>query len=95
MDVPRENIHNVLKHAQQVEMLSEYHDYIFTSLDLHTVDLEEFQYGGTNISSFSIIDQLTEDYQEIMKDWYFSQHYVQKSSFSSYDRSNEILHPKV
>ena len=91
MDVPRENIYTVLKHAQQVEMLSEYHDYIFTSLDLHTVDLEKFQYGGTNISSFSIIDQTTEDFQEIMKDWYFGQPLGQKSV----DKSRHIFPSKV
>lgn len=69
VDVPRENIHEVLRHAQQVDMLSEYHDYIFTSLDLQTVDLEDFQYAGTNISSFCLIDRSSTDFKEIIREW--------------------------
>lgn len=69
LDVPREHIHTVLKHAQQVDMLSEYHNYFFTSLDLHTIDLEDFQYGGTNISSFSFVDQSGAEFQTVLHDW--------------------------
>ena len=69
LDVPRDHIHAVLRHAQQVDMLSEYHNYLFTSLDLQTVDLEDFQYGGTNISAFSLIDNSTPEYNEVILDW--------------------------
>lgn len=48
-------------------MLSEYHNYLFTSLDLQTVDLEDFQYGGTNISAFSLIDSSSQDYTDIIR----------------------------
>lgn len=66
VDVPREHIYQVLKHAQQVDMLSDYHNYFFTSLDVHTVDLEEFQYGGTNISGFSLVDTASKDFNAIV-----------------------------
>lgn len=66
VDVPRDHIYNVLKHAQQVDMLSDYHNYFFTSLDVHTVDLEEFQYGGTNISGFSLVDTNSRDFNQIL-----------------------------
>ena len=66
VDVPRDHIYNVLKHAQQVDMLSDYHNYFFTSLDVHTVDLEEFQYGGTNISGFSLVDTNSRDFNQIV-----------------------------
>lgn len=69
LDVARDHIYTVLRHAQQVDMLSEYHNYLFTSLDLQTVDLEDFQYGGTNISAFTLIDNSTPDYNEIIKEW--------------------------
>ena len=69
LDVPREHIYTVLKHAQQVDMLSDYHNYLFTSLDLHTLDLTDFQYGGTNISGFSLIDDRSEDYRAVISDW--------------------------
>lgn len=69
LDVPRDHIHAVLRHAQQVDMLSEYHNYLFTSLDLQTVDLEDFQYGGTNISAFSLIDNSSPEFNEVITDW--------------------------
>lgn len=55
IDVPRDQVSTVLSHAQDVNMLREYNSYIFTTLDLHTVDLKQFYHTGTNISAFSII----------------------------------------
>lgn len=88
VDVPRENIHNVLRHAQQVDMLSEYHDYIFTTLDLQTVDLEDFQYAGTNISSFCLIERSSNDFKEIIREWQSSvpvtrSSWIEEDPFSS------------
>ncbi|GFW48789.1 glutamate receptor ionotropic, kainate 3 [Trichonephila clavipes] len=36
--------------------------------DVHTVNLEDFQYIGTNITGFRIVNQSPE-YQEIVQDW--------------------------
>lgn len=46
----------VLKQSQQVGLMTDDHFFIITSLDLHTVDLEPYQYGGTNITGFRLID---------------------------------------
>lgn len=46
----------VLKQAQQVGLLSDQHQVIITSLDLHTIDLEPFQHGGTNITGVRLIN---------------------------------------
>lgn len=70
IDVPKEQVLTVLSHANDVNMLRVYNSYIFTTLDLHTVDLKQFYHTGTNISAFSIIDskqlQLHED---ILSQW--------------------------
>lgn len=70
IDVPRDQVLTVLSHANDVNMLRVYNSYIFTTLDLHTVDLRRFYLTGTNISAFSIIDakqlQLHED---ILSQW--------------------------
>ena len=50
-------------------MLSEYHNYVFTCLDLATLDLEDFQYSGTNISAFSLIDSNAAEYMDVIRDW--------------------------
>lgn len=36
--------------------MSDQHQYIITSLDFHTIDLEPFQHGGTNITGLRIVD---------------------------------------
>lgn len=37
--------------------------------DLHGVDLEEFKYGGTNITAFRLVDPETPDVRKIARDW--------------------------
>ncbi|KAG8191844.1 hypothetical protein JTE90_022833, partial [Oedothorax gibbosus] len=69
VDVDPHNVHMLLKHAQMVDMLTEYYNYVITSLDVHTVNLEDFQYIGTNITGFRIVDEEASDFQEIVQDW--------------------------
>ncbi|XP_059485780.1 glutamate receptor ionotropic, kainate 2 isoform X1 [Neocloeon triangulifer] len=69
LDCSTEKIYDVLKQAQQIGMMSDYHSYLITSLDLHTVDLEEFKYGGTNITAFRLVDPERADVIKVMKDW--------------------------
>ena len=36
--------------------MTAYHTYFLTSLDLHLVELEDFKYGGTNITAFRLVN---------------------------------------
>lgn len=45
-----DTLDDVLKHAQQVGMMTIQFNYIIASLDLHTVDLEPYQYSGVDIT---------------------------------------------
>lgn len=70
IDVPRDQILTVLSHANDVNMLKIYNSYIFTTLDLHTVDLQQFYHTGTNISAFSIIDsKQLQIHEDILSQW--------------------------
>ncbi|XP_054154145.1 glutamate receptor ionotropic, kainate 2-like [Oppia nitens] len=69
LDVKHENLVNVLRHAQQVGMMTEIHSYLITSLDLHTVDLEDFKFGNTKISSFRLVDVISPELQDLMSQW--------------------------
>lgn len=70
IDVPRDQVLTVLSHAQDVNMLRVYNSYIFTTLDLHTVDLKRFYHTGTNISAFSIIDpKQLQVHEDILSQW--------------------------
>ncbi|XP_064105620.1 LOW QUALITY PROTEIN: glutamate receptor ionotropic, kainate 2-like [Macrobrachium nipponense] len=73
LDVKRENIFRVLKQAQQIGMMTSYHNYFFTSLDLHTVEVEDFRHGGTNITSMRIVDPENPLVQRVIHDWLFGQ----------------------
>lgn len=53
IDCSTEILPTVLKHAQQVGLMtSEYH-YLITNLDLHTIDLSPYQYSETKITGVS------------------------------------------
>ena len=69
LDCSTEKIYEVLKQAQQIGMMSDYHSYLITSLDLHTVNLEPFQYGGTNITAFRLVDPDNSDVKQTVKNW--------------------------
>ena len=83
LDISRDRIHTALKHAQQVEELSEYHNYLFTSLDLQTVDMEDYQYTGTNISSFSLMDESSNNFLNVINDW-------QLNSYAGFSNLNNL-----
>ncbi|KAF2367887.1 Receptor ligand binding region [Trinorchestia longiramus] len=69
LDVHRSKIHSILKQAQQIGLMTAYHHYFITSLDLYTVDLEDFRYGGTNITALRLIDLNNGALQQILRDW--------------------------
>ena len=37
-------------------MMTASYSYLVTSLDLHTLDLEDFKHGGTNITAFRMVN---------------------------------------
>ena len=63
LDCDVENVITVLREAQAVGMITAYHNYLITNLDLHLVDLEEFKYGGTNITSLRLVDPFRDKVQ--------------------------------
>lgn len=46
-----------------------FRDYVFCTQDLHTIDLEEFRYGGTNITAFRLIDPENANVQQTIRSW--------------------------
>ncbi|XP_047025052.1 glutamate receptor ionotropic, kainate 2 isoform X7 [Helicoverpa zea] len=73
LDCTTERIRDVLQQAQQIGMMSDYHSYLITSLDLHSVDLEEFKYGGTNITALRLLDPERADVQRVVRDWVYDE----------------------
>ncbi|XP_055710635.1 glutamate receptor ionotropic, kainate 2 isoform X2 [Phlebotomus papatasi] len=73
LDCSTDKIYEVLKQAQQIGMMSDYHSYLITSLDLHMVHLDEFKYGGTNITSFRLVDPEKPIVQDTIDTWIYGE----------------------
>ncbi|KAJ9588778.1 hypothetical protein L9F63_017937 [Diploptera punctata] len=56
LDCSIELLPEVLKQAQQVGLMTPLHNYIITSLDLHTIDLEPYKYSDTNITGLRMVN---------------------------------------
>lgn len=50
-------------------MMTDSHSYLITSLDLHTMDLEDFKFGRTKITSLRIVDESSPEMMNIMGNW--------------------------
>lgn len=46
----------VLKQALQVGLLTDRHEFIVTTPDMHTIDLEPYQYSGVNITGIRLVN---------------------------------------
>lgn len=56
--------------------------------DLHSVDLEEFKYGGTNITALRLVDPEKPEMQKVVRDWASSeQRQGRKSELSTHHLS--------
>ncbi|XP_022247281.1 glutamate receptor ionotropic, kainate 1-like [Limulus polyphemus] len=66
LDISTWKIKEFFKQAQDIGMMTEYHSYLVTSLDLHTVDLREFQRGRTNITAFRLVSS---DHEKERQGW--------------------------
>lgn len=50
-----------LKEAARVQRMTEYDNYMIVSLDIHTLNLSEFQSGQTNITGLTLLDPKGQD----------------------------------
>ncbi|XP_065284543.1 glutamate receptor ionotropic, kainate 2-like isoform X2 [Dermacentor albipictus] len=57
LDLAAERLSKVLKVAQKIGIITEYHSYVVTTLDMHTLDLTPFQYSGANLTGFELLNR--------------------------------------
>ncbi|XP_076307933.1 glutamate receptor ionotropic, kainate 2-like isoform X2 [Tachypleus tridentatus] len=63
-EIGRAGVQNIIVDVPTENIIS------FLRHDLHTIDLEEFQYGGTNISGFRLVDDSAREFEDISQVWY-------------------------
>lgn len=56
LNVKLDRVTDILRQARSVGMMTEYHNYLITDLDFHTLDLTEFKDTNCNISGLVIVD---------------------------------------
>uniref|UniRef100_A0A8D9EDN7 Glutamate receptor ionotropic, kainate 3 n=2 Tax=Cacopsylla melanoneura TaxID=428564 RepID=A0A8D9EDN7_9HEMI len=69
IDVPTDILHEVLKQAQQIGLMSSEQNFIINNLDMHTVDMEPFKYSGTNISGIRMINTDNPLFRKTIEEW--------------------------
>lgn len=71
-----ESLPEILKQAQQVGLLTDKHQFIIASLDMHTIDLEPFQHSGANVTGVRLI--VPEDSMVVQVTEFFAEKYAEK-----------------
>ena len=73
IDCDVSKVGKVLQKALSAQILSEYYHLMFTSLDLGLVDLENYKYGGANITAFRLVDPSNPKVVAVNEDWVFEE----------------------
>lgn len=69
LDVRSEHLIEVLRQAQQVGLLTRRANFLITSLDLHTLDLEYFRHSQSNITSLRIVREDHPLLKTLLAEW--------------------------
>lgn len=69
LDCTFEKIAEVLRQANEIEMINDYHSYIITSLDLERIDLSPYKNEGVNITGYRMVDTSTPQVAHYLKKW--------------------------
>ncbi|XP_047735944.1 glutamate receptor ionotropic, kainate 2-like isoform X1 [Hyalella azteca] len=73
IDVKQHRIYEILKQAAQIGLMSEYHSYFITSLDLHLVNMDDFKYSGANITSLRLVDPNKPEAVQFVEEWKYGE----------------------
>ena len=69
LDCDHDNVKKVLSKADDVGLVTAYHSYLITNLDLHLVDLERFKDSSVNITSLRLVDPMLPKMIDTVKGW--------------------------
>lgn len=56
LECSADTLSEVLKQAMQVGLLTDQHQFIITTLDMHTIDLEPYKHSGVNLTGVRLVD---------------------------------------
>ena len=67
LDCAFDKIELILSQANEIKLLTDYHNYLITSLDVDKVNLEAFTNQNVNITGFRLVDPESRPAQLYMK----------------------------
>jgi glutamate receptor, ionotropic, invertebrate len=85
-----EILEEVLKQAQQVGLLSDEHQIIVASLDMHTLDLEPFQHSGSQITGVRIVSP-DDPYVKTASNFFIEMHKKENEDKDDLNDDNEQI----
>ena len=69
LDCEFEKVQDILRQADELELINDYHAYIITNLDVERLELAPYKYENVNITGFRIVDTANPDVSEYVKYW--------------------------
>lgn len=69
LDCAFNKIEKVLKQADEIGLISDYHSFLITSLDLERVDFSPYKRSNVNITGFRMIDPASPQVSHYLKKW--------------------------
>ncbi|CAG9764243.1 unnamed protein product [Ceutorhynchus assimilis] len=91
LDCKADHILEVLRQAREVKLLEDYHSYILTDLDAHSLDWSEFIGVVTNISTFRIVDPKSASAKNAGKLWMIDPKTIKSKTALMYDAINLFI----
>ena len=88
LDCSKDIMGEVLDQAQQVGMTSAEYNYLLTGLDAHTVNLNRFRYGGTNFTTFRMININSPEVQAVTYNFISSGYNQMNQQMSQFSNGN-------
>ena len=67
LDCDYDKIEMILQQANEIELMTDYHNYLITSLDLSHINVEQYTYMNVNITGFRMIDPETQIVRKYLK----------------------------
>ncbi|XP_063403152.1 glutamate receptor ionotropic, kainate 2-like [Mytilus trossulus] len=73
IDCDVKKVEGVLHKASLVSIVNEYYHFMFTTLDLGLLDLDQYSFGGANITAFRLVDPKNPKVVAVNEDWVFEE----------------------
>ncbi|XP_060523976.1 glutamate receptor ionotropic, kainate 2-like [Cylas formicarius] len=91
LDCKAARILEVLRQAKEVNLLEDYHSYILTDLDAHTLDWTHFRNIRTNITAMRLLDPSSKALKSVTKAWKVNPPIIKTRTALLYDAFNVFV----